>query len=108
MNKSDCGKGLVQVVAIVSFICSAHARADDCAGGMDATGNACNGDQAVREISEAESKLLYLKGAAMMASLRSTQTKQRQSEANAEVKTAEANLKASLKALSDAEKSARH
>ena len=75
---------------------------------MDATGNACNGEAAVRTISAVESNLLYLNGAAMMASLRSMQAKQRQIDANDDVRSAEANLKIALKALRDAEKSARH
>ncbi|HSC97738.1 MAG TPA: hypothetical protein VLI21_02460 [Casimicrobiaceae bacterium] len=44
----------------------------------------------------------------MMASLRSMQAKQHQIDANAEVKSAEAALKTSVKAQSDAEKSAAH
>ena len=44
----------------------------------------------------------------MMASLRSMQAKQHQIDANAEVKSAEAALKTSLKAQGDAEKSAAH
>jgi len=75
---------------------------------MDATGNACNGEAAVRTISAVESNLLYLKGAAMMAALRSMQAKQRQIEANADAKSAEANLKTALKALRDAEESSAH
>ena len=104
--KNDTPKRLAQLAAVVILICTAQARANDCAGGMDATGNTCNGDVAARTISAVESKLLYLKGAAMMASLRSMQAKQRQIEANAEAKSAEAHLKTALKALSDAEKPA--
>jgi hypothetical protein len=101
-------KRFTQVAVVVAFLYSVHALANDCAAGMDATGNACNGDMAARTISAVESNLLYLKGAAMMASLRSMQAKQRQIDADAEVKSAEAALKTSLKALSDAEKSAAH
>ena len=104
--KNDTRERLAQLAAVVTLMCTAHARANDCAGGMDATGNACNGEPAVRTISAVESNLLYLKGAAMMASLRSMQAKQRQIDANDDVKSAEANLKTALKALSDAEKSA--
>ncbi len=104
--KNGSRKRLAQVAAVVTLMCIADARANDCAGGMDATGNTCNGDVAARTISAVESKLLYLKGAAMMASLRSMQAKQRQIEANAEAKSAEAHLKTALKALSDAEKPA--
>jgi len=104
--KNGSRKRLAQVAAVVTLMCTADARANDCAGGMDATGNTCNGDVAARTISAVESKLLYLKGAAMMASLRSMQAKQRQIEANAEAKSAEAHLKTALKALSDAEKPA--
>ena len=80
--KNDSRKKLVQVAAIVTLMCSAYAHGTDCAAGMDATGNACNGEPAVRTISAVESNLLYLKGAAMMASLRSMQAKQRQIDAN--------------------------
>ena len=104
--KNDTRKRLAQLAAVVTLMCTAHARANDCAGGMDATGNTCNGDVPARTISAVESNLLYLKGAAMMASLRSMQAKQRQTEANAEAKSAEANLKTALKALSDAERPA--
>ena len=106
--KNESRKKLVQVAAIVTLMCSAYAHGTDCAAGMDATGNACNGEPAVRTISAVESNLLYLKGAAMMASLRSMQAKQRQIDANDDVKSAEANLKTALKALSDAEKLAGH
>src|SRR5690242_3552851 len=99
-------KKLVQVAAVVTLICSAHARANDCAGGMDVTGNACNGEAAARTISAAESNLLHLKAAVTIASLRSIQAKQHQVEAKSEVESAEANLKTALKALSEAEKSA--
>ena len=102
--KNDNRKRLAQVAAVVTIMCAADAGANDCAGGMDATGNACNGDVAARTISVVESNLLYLKGVAMMASLRSMQAKQLQIEANAEAKSAEADLTTALKALSDAEK----
>ena len=107
MHNIDCGKRLVQVAAVVMLICGAQARASDCAGGMDATGNACNGEQSAPGISEADAQLLYLKGAATMAALRSMQATQRQGDANAEVKKAEAELKAAVRALSDAESAAR-
>ena len=108
MHNIDCRNRLVQVAAAVLLTCSAHAYASDCAAGMDATGNACNGEQAANGVSEADSHLVYLKGAAAMASLRLERAKQRQGEANDAVKYEEAELKAALKALSDADKSTRH
>lgn len=111
MNDFYCRNKLVQVTAAVFFTCSAHAFANDCAGGMDATGNACNGDQAAQSVSEADSHLLYLKGAIAMASLRLERARQRQSEADtavkhaeAELKHAEAELKVSVKAPIETEK----
>ena len=104
MIKNDCRKKLVQVAAVVLLTCGAPAYADDCAGGTDATGNSCNGDQAATVLSEADSHLLHLKGAAAMAALRLEQAMQRQSAANNAVKEAEKELQASLKALNDTTK----
>jgi hypothetical protein len=73
---------------------------------MDATGNACNGEEAARRVGAIDSNLLYLKGAVMMAELRANQARHRQSEVSAEVKQTEASLKAAQQALSDAEKAA--
>lgn len=97
---------IAQAGAVLLLACSAPARASDCAGGMDATGNACNGAEATRSIGAPDANRLYLKGAAMMAELRAVQARQRQSEADAEVKQTEASLKAAQKALSDAERAA--
>lgn len=107
MHAVVCRKKLMQVAAVVALIGSAHARANDCAGGMDATGNACNGEAAARTISATESNLLHLKAEARIASLRSIQAKEHQVEADSEVHSALTHLKAALKALSEAEKSAR-
>ena len=59
-------------------------------------------------VSQAKSRLLYLQGAAAMASLRLEQAKQRQGAATDAVKYAEADLKAARKALNEAEKAGRH
>jgi len=104
---------LASGAAVVLLTCSAFARADNCAGGADATGNDCTGGQAmsVRELSEADSHLLYLRGQAALAELRAARAKQRMLDAAAKVKAEEAELKiteAELKtariALSAAEK----
>ena len=91
----------------------ADVHAFDCAAGTDATGNECTGAQATgaqatNSVGQADSRLLYLQGAAAMASLRLEQAKQRQGAAANSVKDAEADLKAARKALSDAEKAGRH
>lgn len=97
---------IAQAAAVLLLACSAPARGDDCAGGMDATGNACNSEEAARRVSAIDSNLLYLKGAVMMAELRANQARHRQSEVSVEVKQTEASLKAAHQALSDAERAA--
>ena len=79
---------LASGAAVVLLACSAFARADNCAGGADATGNDCTGGQAmsVRELSEADSHLLYLRGQAALAELRAARAKQRMLDAAAKVK----------------------
>jgi hypothetical protein len=104
MINNDCRNKLVQAAAVVLLTCGSPAFADDCAGGMDATGNSCNGGQAATVVSEADSHLVYLKGAAAMAALRLEQALQRQSAANDAVKEAEKELHASLKALNETTK----
>jgi len=107
MINNECRNKLVQaaaVVAVVLLTSGSPAYADDCAGGTDATGNSCNGSQAATVVSEAESHLTYLKGAAAMASLRLEQAQQRQNAANVAVKEAEKDLQASLKALNETTK----
>ena len=106
MANIDCRNRLVQVTAVLLLTFSAHAHANDCAGGADATGNDCNANQAVQGVRATDSHLLYLKGAAAIASLRLEREKQRQSDANTAVKDSEAELRAALRSLSDAEKAA--
>jgi hypothetical protein len=103
-------KSLAQVAVVALLTCGGVARADNCAGGADATGNDCTVAQAVRGLSEAESHLLYLQGQMALADLRTARAKQRLIEstaaanaAQAEVKSAEADLKTARTALSAAE-----
>jgi len=107
MTSIVCGKKLVQLAGIVLLTCSGQVRANECAEGMDATGNDCNGEQSARGISQADERLLYLKGAATMAALRSMQAIQRQNDSNADAKKADVELKAAVRALNEAEKAAR-
>ena len=111
MYQIDCRKRFAQVAVVALLTCSAVARANDCAGGSDATGNDCSGAQAVPGLSEAESHLLYLKGATAMASLRLERAKQRLIDAaaalnaaDAAVKLEEAELKTARMALQANEK----
>ena len=111
MYQIDYRKRFSQIAAVALLTCCAVARADNCAGGIDATGNDCNGKQAVREASEAESHLLYLQGQAALAELRTARAKQRLTDGTADVKAgqaalknAEAELKTARLALSAAEK----
>ena len=104
-------KMLVHITAVVLLTFAAHTHANDCAGGSDATGNDCSGAQAVPGLSEAESHLLYLKGATAMASLRLERAKQRLIDAaaalkmaDAAVKSEEAELKTARMALQASEK----
>ena len=108
MNNTDYRKGLVRAAAVMSFAFGVDVYALDCAGGADATGNDCTGVQATNSVSQADSRLLSLQGAAAMASLRLEQAKQRQGAAANAVKYAEADLRAARKALSEAEKAGRH
>jgi len=104
---------LASGAAVVLLACSAFARADNCAGGADATGNDCTGGQAmsVRELSEADSHLLYLRGQAAIGELRAARAKQRQIDAATALKAAdlavkleEAELKTARTALQVSEK----
>ena len=104
MHKFEFRNRLIQVMTVLTLTFSAYAHADSCAGGMDATGNGCNGDQAEERVAAMKSHLLYLQGAAAMANLRLERAKQRQTEAAAAVKEGEVDLKAALQAVSDAEK----
>jgi hypothetical protein len=104
MMNSECRNKLVQVAAVILLASGFPAYAGDCAGGADATGNSCNGAQAAPGLSETDSRIVYLKGAAAMASLRLAQAQQRQGAANEAVKEAEKELQASLKALNETTK----
>jgi len=91
----DCRKRFSQVAVVALLNCSAVAVAHDCAGGADATGNDCTGDQAaVRGLSDAESHSLYLQGQTAFAELRAARAKQRLVEAATELRAAEAGVKA--------------
>ncbi len=110
MYQVDYRKQFVQVAVVTLLTCSAVARADNCAGGADVTGNECNGAQAVRELSEAESHSLHLQGQAALAELRAARAKQRLIDsavalkaAEAEVKLTEAELKTARMALKASE-----
>ena len=59
MDQHDRRKLLGWVAATALLAGSALAHANDCAGGMDVSGNDCSGEQVV--LSEAETRLLYLK-----------------------------------------------
>jgi hypothetical protein len=93
MYQIDCRKRFAQVAVVALLTCSAVARANDCAGGSDATGNDCSGAQAVPGLGQADSHLLYLKGATAMASLRLERAKQRLIDAAAALKAADAAVK---------------
>jgi hypothetical protein len=85
---------LASGAAVVLLACSAIARADNCAGGTDASGNECNGAQTVRVLTEEASHLVYLQGQAALWELRVHRAKQRLLNGAAEVKAAETELKA--------------
>ena len=111
MYQIDCRKRFAQVAVVALLTCSAVARADNCAGGADATGNDCSGAQAGPGLSEAESHLLYLRGQAALAELRAVRAKQRLIDAaaalnaaDAAVKLEEAELKTARMALQASEK----
>ncbi len=104
MYQIDYRKWCAQVAVVALLSCSTVARADNCAGGTDETGNDCTGVQA--GLSEAESHLLYLRGQAAFAELRAARAKQRlidaaaaQKAAEAAVKSADAELKTTRMAL---------
>jgi hypothetical protein len=111
MYQIDCRKRFAQVAVVALLTCSAVARADNCAGGADATGNDCSGAQAVPGLSDAESHLLHLRGQAAIAELRAARAKQRLIDAaaalnaaDAAVKLEEAELKTARMALQASEK----
>ena len=93
MYQIDCRKRFAQVAVVALLTCSAVARADNCAGGADATGNDCSGAHAVPGLSDAESHLLHLRGQAAIAELRAARAKQRLIDAAAALKTADAAVK---------------
>jgi hypothetical protein len=92
MYSINCRKRFAQVAVVAVLTCSAVAGANDCAGGADATGNDCTGEQAVRG-SEAESHSLYLQGQTAFAELRAARAKQRLVDAAAALRAAEAGVK---------------
>jgi len=115
-------KRIAQAAAVVLLTCSARARANDCAGGMDASGNDCNDERSVPSLgiatpspikarlsaSNSDKRIVFAKRSATHAQTRLDLAKQRQSEVNADVKIAEASLNAAHKAVTEAENAARH
>src|SRR5436305_288373 len=108
---ADYRKRFAQVAVVALLAFSAVARAESCAGGVDATGNDCTGEQAERGLSQADSHLLYLQGQTALAELRAARAKQRMIQratalkvAEDELKTAEAELKTVRVALQDNDK----
>jgi hypothetical protein len=93
MYSVDCRKRFGQVAVVALLTCSAVAGAHDCAGGADATGNDCTGEQAASGLSETESHSLYLQGQTAFAELRAARAKQRLIDAAAALRTAEAAVK---------------
>jgi hypothetical protein len=91
MYQIDHRKRLAQIAVVALLTFGAVAHAHDCAGGADATGNDCTGEQA--GLSEAKSHLLYLRGRAAFAELRAARAKQRLIDRAAAVKAAEAEVK---------------
>ena len=87
--------------AALLLVCSAIAHAADCGGGMDATGNECSGEQ-VRELSSAESRLLFLQGQVAMAELRAARARQRLTNGTAEVEAAKISVQTTETELNSA------
>ena len=94
-RRSALTRHLASVAAVLLLGCSTIARADNCAGGTDATGNDCNGEAAVRGLTGEASHRLYLQGQAALWELRVDRARQRLLNGTAEVKAAEAELKTS-------------
>jgi hypothetical protein len=101
MIHGHSARRIAQAAAVVLFTCTSLAHATDCAGGMDASGNDCDGGPAT--LSEADSRMLYLKGAVTAGELALIGAKERQRTASVGVMAAETNLKSARKALRDAE-----
>jgi hypothetical protein len=100
-----CARRIAQAAAVVLCTCSALAHANDCAGGTDVTGNDCSGGPVA--LSEADTRMLYLKGAVTAGELAVIRARDQQSAANDRRKAADANLKSARKALNDAEREGR-
>jgi hypothetical protein len=105
--QSSAMKRIAQVAAAALIAFSAPAHAGDCAGGMDATGNACNGPETTHSTSEADSHMLSLRAAATRAEVKLSQARERQRLANAETKNAESQLRVARQALSVAQTTVR-
>jgi hypothetical protein len=93
MNSIDSRKRFAQVAFVALLSCSAVAAAHDCAGGADATGNECSGDQIGSGLSEANSHSVYLQGQMAFAELRAARAKQRLVDAAAGLRAAEVAVK---------------
>ena len=116
-------KRIAQAAAVLLLTYSALIRADNCAGGMDVTGNDCNPAQSAPSLSNAapslsntapslsnarspskgDTRILFAKRAETVAQSRLAAAKIRQDEAAATVKIAEAALLVSRKAVADAQ-----
>jgi len=107
-------KRIAQAVAVLLLTYSTMAGADNCAGGMDATGNECSAEQSAGTPSNAApsvskvphiaaSRIAFVKREERIAQTRLAEAKLRQGEAAAAVKIAEANLVAARKAVADAQ-----
>jgi len=102
MYPIDCRKVLAQLAVVALLTCSVVARANDCAGGADATGNDCTGEQVAPGLGQAESHLMYVQGQAVLAELRVAQAKQRLIDDAVALKSAEAMRKSEEEELKTA------
>ena len=93
MYRNNGRKWFSQIAVVALLTCGGVAHAHDCAGGTDATGNDCSGEQAGVGLSDTESHSLYLQGQAAFAELRAARAKQRLIDATADLRAAEAAVK---------------
>ena len=110
MKHAHSVKRIAQAAAVLLLTYSALIRADNCAGGMDVTGNECSGHQSAPSLSnaapspsKADTRILFTKRAEALAQRRLAEAKVRQSEATAAVTKAEVALTDSRKAVADAQ-----
>ena len=107
-------KRVALAAAVLLLTYSTMVRADNCARGTNANGNACSDEESQRNLSDAApsaskvsriavSRILFVKRRESIAQTRLAEAKLRQGEADAAVKIAEANLVAARKAVADAQ-----